>query len=152
MSDFELPKGMQGVTPHLVCEGAADALAFYARAFGAEELVRLPGPDGRLMHASMRVNGCGVMLVDAFPEHGSPGPRSLGGTPVTINLFVPDADAWAARAVAAGATVKMPVDEQFWGDRYGIIEDPFGHLWAIATPRPGGPRTEEELKAALANA
>lgn len=150
MSEFELPEGMQGVTPHLVCEGAADALDFYSRAFGAEELVRLPGPDGRLLHAAMRINGCGVMLVDAFPEHGSPGPKALGGTPVTINLFVPDADAWADRAVAAGCSVVMPVDLQFWGDRYGIVQDPFGHLWAIATPAPAGPRTREELEGALA--
>jgi uncharacterized glyoxalase superfamily protein PhnB len=96
-------------------------------------MARLPGPNGKLMHAAIKIGDSHVMLVDEMPEHGCVGPRSLKGTPVTIHLYVEDADATAAKAVAAGAKVKMPVDEQFWGDRYGQIEDPFGHLWSIAT-------------------
>lgn len=119
--------------PHLVCAGAADAIAFYARAFGAEELMRLPGPNGKIMHASVRINGRVVMLVDENPAFGMLGPKALGGTPVTMHLKVDDADAWARRAVAAGATSMMPVSDQFWGDRYGMVADPFGHRWALAT-------------------
>lgn len=119
------------VTPHLVCAGAAEALDFYARAFGAEETARLPGPDGRLVHACARVNGSTVMLMDEFPEMGAVGPAASGGSPVTIHLQVDDADAFAARAEAAGAVVVMPVADQFWGDRYGVVRDPFGHRWSI---------------------
>lgn len=152
MSEDDVPAGMQAVTPHLVCEGAADALDFYARAFGAEEMMRLAGEDGRLMHGAFRINGATIMVADAFPEYGSKGPRALGGTPVTIHLYVDDVDAWTERAVAAGATVVMPVGDQFWGDRYGIVADPFGHHWSIATPGKNGPKNEEELRAAMARA
>lgn len=128
-----IPDGMHAVTPHLVCAGAADAIEFYRKAFGAEEAMRLPGPDGRLMHAMVRVAGAPVMLVDEMPEHGALGPKSLKGSPVTIHLYVADVDAFLAHAVAAGARLIMPVDDMFWGDRYGIIEDPFGHHWSVAT-------------------
>lgn len=127
--------GVHILSPHLVCDGAAEAIEFYKQAFGAEELMRLPGPDGRIMHACVRINGSSVLLVDEMPEHGVLGPKALGGTPVTIHLIVPDADAVAERAVAAGASTVMPVDDMFWGDRYGIIADPFGHHWSIATPQ-----------------
>jgi uncharacterized glyoxalase superfamily protein PhnB len=126
---------MHQLSPHLVCAGAADAIAFYAAAFDATELVRLAAPDGTLMHASVSINGSSVMLVDENLDYGLLSPKTLKGTPVTIHLIVPDVDAWVARAVAAGATLRMPVDDMFWGDRYGIIEDPFGHLWSIATPQ-----------------
>ncbi len=145
-----LPAGMHQLSPHLVCTGAADAIAFYQAAFGAVELIRLAGPDGKLMHASVRINDSSVMLVDENVEYGLLSPKSLNGTPVTIHLFVPDVDAWFARAVAAGATVRMPVDDMFWGDRYGIVEDPFGHLWSIATPQRS--LTGAELAAAMSNA
>ncbi len=127
--------GVHAVTPHLVCAGAAEAIQFYKQAFGAAEMMRLPGPDGKLMHGCVSINGSSVMLVDEFPEMGSTSPRTLNGTPVTIHLIVDDVDAFVERAVAAGAQVVMPVADQFWGDRYGLIEDPFGHRWSVATPK-----------------
>jgi PhnB protein len=128
-----IPQGMHSVTPHLVCAGAADAIEFYKKAFGAVESVRLPGPGGKLMHAAIRIGDSTVMLADESPEWGSLGPKSLKGSPVTIHLYVEDADKFVERAAKAGAKVTMPVSEQFWGDRYGKIEDPFGHHWSVAT-------------------
>ena len=128
-----IPDGMHSITPHLVCAGAADAIEFYKKAFGAVETTRMPGPDGKLLHAAIRIGDSTVMLTDEFPDWKSFGPKSLKGTAVTIHLYVDDADAVAARAVAAGATVVMPMDDMFWGDRYGILEDPFGHRWSIGT-------------------
>ena len=128
-----VPDGMRTVTPHLVCAGAADAIEFYKKAFGAEEQMRMPGPDGRLMHACIRIGDSPVMLVDEMPEWGSLGPKSLKGSPVTIHLCVEDADAAFKRAVGAGAKVKMALEDTFWGDRFGVLEDPFGHQWSIAT-------------------
>lgn len=122
------------LVPHLICAGAAEAIDFYTRAFGAEEQMRLPGEDGKLMHACVLINGAPLFLVDENPEYGLNGPKRLGGTPVSLTLGVDDADAWAERAVAAGCTLNMPVSEQFWGDRYGVVEDPFGHQWALVTP------------------
>jgi PhnB protein len=130
---MKIPQGMHSVTPHLVCAGAAKAIEFYKQAFGAEEGARLPGPDGRLVHASVKIGDSQVMLVDEMPEWGALGPKSLKGTPVTIHLYVEDVDALVARAVKAGAKVTMPVADQFWGDRYGKLEDPFGHHWSVAT-------------------
>jgi len=128
-----IPDGMHTVTPHLVCAGAAAAIEFYKKAFGATETARIPGPNGKLMHASVRIGDSTVMLVDEMPEHGALGPKSLKGSCVSLHLYVDDADAFAARAVKAGATLKMPVNEMFWGDRFGQVEDPFGHRWSIAT-------------------
>ncbi len=128
-----IPEGFHSITPHLVCEGAAEALAFYQRAFGAVEVGRMDGPDGRIMHAEMRIGNSMIMLADAFPEYGSRGPRALQGTPVTIHLYVEDADAVWERALAAGATAQMPLEDAFWGDRYGQVVDPYGHQWSIAT-------------------
>lgn len=128
-----VPEGMHSLTPHLICRGAAEALDFYARAFGAVELVRLPGPDGRLMHATLRIGDANLMLVDEMPEWGALGPLALGGTPVTLHLYVDDVDASFQRAVAAGATPKVPPADMFWGDRYGQVIDPYGHRWSIAT-------------------
>ena len=130
---MKIPQGMHSVTPHLICAGAAKAIEFYKQAFGAEEGARLPGPDGRLMHASVKIGDSQVMLVDEMPEWGALGPKSLKGTPVTIHLYVEDVDAFVERAVKAGAKVTMPVADQFWGDRYGKIADPFGHVWSVAT-------------------
>jgi uncharacterized glyoxalase superfamily protein PhnB len=127
--------GVHAVTPHLVCAGAADAIAFYEKAFGATEMIRLAGPDGKLMHACVSINGSSVMLADEFPAMGSTSPKTLKGTPVTIHLIVDDVDGFVARAVDAGAKVVVPVADQFWGDRYGVIEDPFGHHWSVATPK-----------------
>lgn len=128
-----IPGGMRTVTPHLVCAGAAEAIEFYKRAFGAVEVARMPDPQGKLMHAQIRIGDSALMLVDEFPEWGALGPKSLKGSPITIHLCVEDVDAFVARAVAAGAKLTMPVQDMFWGDRYGRLEDPFGHLWSVAT-------------------
>ena len=128
-----IPTGMTAVTPHLVCARAADAIEFYKKAFGAVEESRLPGPGGKVMHAMIRIGGSAIMLVDEAPEWGMLGPKSLKGSPVTIHLYVDDTDAFVARAVKAGATVTMPVADMFWGDRYGTLEDPFGHRWSVGT-------------------
>jgi len=128
-----IPQGMHSVTPHLICGGAADAIEFYKKAFGAVETIRLPGPGGKLIHAAIRIGDSTVMLVDENPEWGMLGPKLLKGSPVTIHLFVEDVDAFVARAVGAGANVTMPIADMFWGDRYGAIEDPFGHRWSVAT-------------------
>ena len=121
------------ITPHLVIAGAAEAIDWYKKAFGATEEMRMPGPDGRIMHASIRINGAAIFLVDEMKEWGAVGPKSLKGSPVTIHLMVEDVDAVFDRAVQAGATVTMPVADQFWGDRYGCLEDPYGHKWSVAT-------------------
>jgi uncharacterized glyoxalase superfamily protein PhnB len=140
------------LTPHIVCDGAADAIEFYKRAFGAEELMRIPGQDGRLMHAAIAIDGAMLMLVDEMKEMGALSPLSLRGTPVTLHLNVPDADAAIARAEAAGATVTMPAADMFWGDRYGQVRDPFGHSWSIAHPLGGTVMSEDELRDAAKDA
>lgn len=125
--------GMHTVTPHLVCAGASDAIAFYVRAFGAEELMRLPDPEGKLAHAAIRIGDSMVMLMDEYPECEASAPKTLGGTGVTIHLSVPDVDAVYQRAIEAGAVSRMEPADMFWGDRYGVVEDPFGHRWSMAT-------------------
>nr|WP_310523926.1 VOC family protein [Polymorphobacter sp.] len=150
MSDLA-PKTMPGVTPHLVCNGAAAAIDFYKAAFGAEEMVRLPGKSGLLMHAALMINGGLVMLVDEFPDMPVASPTTLKGSSVTLHMYVPDAAAAIAKAAAAGATVTMPAQAMFWGDMYGMVTDPFGHVWSIATPM-GEPKTSAELAAALQEA
>lgn len=128
-----IPEGVHTVTPHLVCAGAAEAIEFYKKAFNAVEIHRIPGPGGKLMHGAIRIGDSMVMLADEFPEWGSKGPKTLGGTAVTIHLYVEDVDAVFAQAVSAGATPAMPVADMFWGDRYGMLIDPFGHSWSVAT-------------------
>lgn len=128
-----IPHGMHTVTPHIVCAGAGNAIDFYKKAFGAEEIMRLPGPEGKLMHGAIRIGDSVIMLADEYPEWGSVGPNTRGGTSVTIHLYVEDADSQFNQAVAAGCTARMPLADMFWGDRYGIVQDPFGHQWAIAT-------------------
>jgi uncharacterized glyoxalase superfamily protein PhnB len=128
-----IPDGIHTLTPHLVCAGAADAIEFYKKAFNAVELSRLPGPDGRMMHASVKIGDSTLMLNDEFPEWGGVGPKTLNGSPVTIHMYVENVDAVVAQAEAAGAKVTMAPTESFWGDRYAQLEDPFGHHWSIAT-------------------
>ena len=129
-----IPSNAQHVTPHLVVSDAAAAIDFYAKAFGAREFFRMPAPDGnKLMHAELRIGESPLMLTDEFPEMGSQSPSTLGGTAVTIHLYVEDVDAVYERAVAAGATAVMPPQDMFWGDRYGRLLDPFGHSWSLAT-------------------
>lgn len=128
-----IPEGMHSLTPHLICADAVAAIAFYKKAFNATGDGFLPGPDGKVMHAEIRIGNSALMLMDEFPEMGARGPKSLKGSPVTIHLYVENVDATVAQAVAAGAKVTMPVADMFWGDRYGQLEDPFGHNWSIAT-------------------
>ncbi len=128
-----IPDDMHTITPHLVCAGAADAIEFYKKAFNATETGRLAGPQGKLMHAMVRIGDSALMLADEFPDWGSFGPKSLKGSPVTIHLYVEDVDAFVKRAVAAGAKVTMPLEDMFWGDRYCKLENPFGHHWSVAT-------------------
>jgi len=129
-----VPDGYHTLTPHLVVKGASQAIAFYKKAFGAEEISRVPGPDGKsLMHAEVKIGDSRLFLVDEFPEMGCRGPQSIGGTPVTIHVYVEDVDAAFNKAVAAGAQVRMPLEDMFWGDRYGKVVDPFGHEWSLAT-------------------
>lgn len=128
-----MPKGL---VPHLVVDGAAKALEFYAKAFGAEETCRMPSPDGRLMHAEMTIGDQTIFLCDDFPEYcggKSRTPTALGGSTVTIHRYVKDCDAAIAKAEKAGASVLMPAEDMFWGDRYGSVTDPFGHTWSFAT-------------------
>ncbi|RUL87098.1 VOC family protein [Tautonia sociabilis] len=130
-----IPAGFHTITPHLVVAGASEAIEFYKRAFGAEERSRMPLPaEGgvvKIGHAELRIGDSHLFLADEFPDYGSVGP-SGGRSPVTIHLYVTDADAAFARAVEAGATVAMPLQDMFWGDRYGKLVDPFGHHWSIA--------------------
>ncbi|MCV7215843.1 VOC family protein [Mycobacterium crocinum] len=125
------------VTPHLVVDDAPASIDFYVKAFGATEIGRVPRPDGKLIHAALQINGAMVMLNDDFPEMSdgkSMTPPALGGTPVTIHLTVTDVDDKFQRALDAGATVVMPLEDQFWGDRYGVVRDPFGHQWSLGQP------------------
>jgi PhnB protein len=128
-----IPAGYAGVTPYLHVRGAARALEFYSKAFGATELMRFPMPDGRIGHAEMKVGEGVFMLADEFPEEGVKGPETLGGTSVSLMFYVGDVDAVFARATAAGGVVKKPLADQFYGDRTVTIMDPFGHSWTIAT-------------------
>jgi uncharacterized glyoxalase superfamily protein PhnB len=144
-----LPEGYHTVTPHLICAGAARAIDFYTQAFGAAEIGRIPGPDGRLVHAELKIGDSRVMLVDACPEYGTADPLARNGTTVNLHLYVPDADAAWDRAVAAGARPVIPLADMFWGDRYGMLEDPFGHRWSVATRmRDVSP---EDMQAAMRN-
>lgn len=129
LANFKMPT----VTPHLVCAGADQAIEFYKKAFGAKEMMRLAGPDGKLIHASVVIGDSIVMMADEMPTMGSFGPKTLKGSPVTIHLQVDDADALQRQAISAGATLIMPVAEMFWGDRYGMVEDPYGHRWSVGT-------------------
>ena len=144
-----IPDGMHSLTPHLVCAGAADAMAFYKKAFNAVETARMPGADGKLMHGAVRIGDSTLMLVDENVQCGMLGPKALKGSPVTIHLYVDDADATMAQAAAAGAKVTMPVAEMFWGDRYGVLEDPYGHRWSVATHVRD--LTSEEIQRSMAN-
>lgn len=131
-----IPEGREGLIPHLKCDRCAEAIEFYKQAFGAEEICRLPAPDGkRIMHAEIRIGGRALFLADDFPEYcggKASSPPALGGTPVTIHRYVDNCDAAIQRAADAGATVMMPAQDMFWGDRYGVVTDPFGHVWSIA--------------------
>ena len=127
-------EGCHSITPYLMVKDAAEAIEFYKRAFGAQEMERMPGPGGRgVMHAEIRIGDSLVMLSDEFPGAGCTSPQSLGGTTCQMFLYVPDVDSVYQQAISAGATSNMPVSDMFWGDRYGKLSDPFGHQWGLAT-------------------
>ncbi len=129
-----VPEGFRTVTPSLTVKGAAQAIEYYKNALGATELVRMPSPDGKIMHAELKIGDSIIFLADEFPERGmSRAPQTLGGTTGTLNLYVEDVDSLYKKAIDAGGKVNMPVDDMFWGDRYGTFTDPFGHQWGIAT-------------------
>jgi PhnB protein len=140
-----VPEKYHTVTPSIVVQGASEAIDFYKKAFGAEELGRADGPGGKIMHAEIKIGDSVIMLSDEFPEFGgSLSPLGIKGSSVTLHLYVENADALFARATAAGARVKMPLMDAFWGDRYGKLSDPFGHEWSIATHQYE--YTPEEMK------
>lgn len=128
-----VPEGYHSITPYLYIRDAAQALDFYKKAFGAEETMRFAQPDGRVGHAEIRIGDSPIMLADEFPEMGIRSPHSYGGTPVSMLVYVENVDAQFAQALAAGAREIRPVKDQFYGDRSGTLEDPFGHVWTIAT-------------------
>jgi PhnB protein len=128
-----IPDGYHTVTPYLIVKDAAQALDFYQRAFGATELVRMPGPGGKIMHAEIKIGDSPIMLADEFPQMGAIAPQAAGGSPVGICLYVEDVDKLFAQAVAAGGKAERPVQNQFYGDRSGTLVDPFGHRWTIGT-------------------
>jgi PhnB protein len=145
-----VPDGYHTITPHLIVNDGAKALDFYGKAFGAQERFRMPGPGGKVMHAEIQIGDSVLMLNDEFPEQGAKSPRSLGGSPVTIFLYVDDVDAWHKRAAAAGCATKMPPTDMFWGDRYCQLSDPFGHNWGIGTHKEDVAPADMEKRMAAA--
>ncbi len=142
-----IPEGFNTLTPHIVVREALKAIEFYKKAFGAEEVARMPGPDGKsIMHAELKFGNSMLMICEEFPEMCR-SPQAIGGSPVTLHLYVEDADAVFQRAVKAGATATMPLADMFWGDRYGKLNDPFGHEWSVATHKKDV-TPEECMKAA----
>ena len=128
-----VPEGYSTLTPYLIVDGAARAITFYQKAFGATEVMRIDGPAGKVGHAEIAIAASRIMLADEYPDMEAYSPKHFGGSPVTLHLYVDDADAWVERAVAAGATVVRPVADQFYGDRLGGVQDPFGYRWWLAT-------------------
>ena len=146
-----IPSGYHTITPHIVVRGGADAIDFYKRAFGAEELNRHPGPDGKtIMHAALQIGDSRLFLCDEAPQHGARSPISIGGSPVYIHLYVEDVDAAYQRAVKAGAEGTMPPQDQFWGDRFSMVKDPYGHHWSIASHMEDVTPAEMQKRAAAA--
>jgi uncharacterized glyoxalase superfamily protein PhnB len=133
MSAKPIPEGYHTLTPFLTVRNAIRAIEFYKQAFGAQERGVAKGPDGKVMHAELKIGDSVIMLSDEFPEFGSLSPQSVGGSPMGLHIYIENVDAAFDRAVKAGAQVEMPVSDQFWGDRYGKLKDPFGHKWSIAT-------------------
>ena len=142
-----IPEGFHTVTPHLVIKGAAQAIEFYKRAFGAEVLSRMDGPGGSVGHAELKIGDSIIFLADEFPGGPCKSPQTLGGTTATLNLYVPDVDAAFKRAISAGGRETMPVADMFWGDRFGQLQDPFGHTWSILTHKEDVNPQEMEKRA-----
>jgi PhnB protein len=145
-----IPDGYHTATPYLIIKDAARAIEFYKKAFGATEIMRMAEPSGKVTHAEIKIGNSPIMLADEFPEMGALSPQTIGGSPVSIFLYVENVDALANQAIAAGAKVLMPVQDQFWGDRYGKLADPFGHLWDIATHKEDVAPEEIHKRAAAA--
>jgi PhnB protein len=147
-----IPEGYHSVTPYLAVDDAAEAIEYYEKAFGAKERVRMEAPDGKVGHAELEIGDSLVMLSDALPQFAARPPKELGGTSASILMYVEDVDAVVKQAVDAGAKIEMEVADQFWGDRFGTVQDPFGHLWSIATHVEDVPPEEmaERAKAAMA--
>lgn len=145
-----IPEGYHSITPYLIVTGAAGAIEFYKHAFGAKEVLRIPHPDGRIGHAELQMGDSRIMLADEFPEMGARSPMSLGGTPVSVLLYVEDVDEVTRRALAAGAKMLRPVKDRFYGDRTGTLSDPFGHQWTIATHKEDVSPEEMQKRAAAA--
>ena len=146
-----IPDGYHTATPYLIIGGAGDAIEFYKRAFGAKELFRFPMPGGKIGHAEIKIGDSPIMLADEFAEMGYKGPQSLGGSPVSIMIYVTDVDTVFNQAVAAGATVKEAVSDKFYGDRMGTVTDPFGHVWHVATHKEDVSLEEMEKRAKAAH-
>jgi PhnB protein len=147
-----IPEGYHSVTPYLIINGAADAIEFYKKAFGATELLRMPYPDGKIGHAEIKIGDSPIMLADEVPDMKYLSPKTLGGSPVSILLYVEDVDTVFNRAVAAGATQDRPVEDKFYGDRAGSLIDPFGHTWHVATHKEDVTPEEMELRSKAAAA
>jgi PhnB protein len=133
MTVKNIPDGYHSVTPYLIVKGGAEAIEFYQKAFGATELMRIPAPGGKVGHAEIKIGDSPIMLADEFPEMGYKSPQTLGGSPVSIMIYVADVDTVFSQAIAAGGKEQRPVKDQFYGDRSGTLEDPFGHVWHVAT-------------------
>lgn len=146
-----IPEGYEGATPYLIIKGAGSALEFYKKAFGATELMRMPAPGGTVGHAEIKIGKAIIMLADEFPQMNCKSPQAYGGSPVSIMLYVQDVDAFVNKAVAAGAKLLRPVKNQFYGDRSGSLEDPFGHQWHIATHVEDVPLDEMAKRAEAAS-
>jgi PhnB protein len=142
-----IPEGYHSVTPYLIIDGAADAIAYYTKAFGATELFRIPAPGGKIGHAEIKIGDSPIMLADEFPEMGYKSPKTLGGSPISIMIYVDDVDTVFERAIAAGGAAQRPVKDQFYGDRSGTLEDPFGHVWHVATHKEDVSAEEMERRA-----
>jgi PhnB protein len=142
-----IPEGYHSVTPYLIIKGATEAIEYYKQAFGAVELMRMPAPGGKIGHAEIKIGDSPIMLADEFPEMGYKSPKTLGGSPVSIMIYVADVDTVFDRAIAAGGKEQRPVKDQFYGDRMGTLEDPFGHVWHVATHKEDVPAEEMERRA-----
>ena len=147
-----IPEGYHSVTPYLIVSGASDAIAFYKKALGAQEVMRLADPGGKVHHAEIKIGDSRIMLADEHPEIQALSPKTVGGSPVSIHLYVEDVDAAVERAVAAGAKLVRPVADQFYGDRTGGVEDPFGYRWFIATHKEDLTMDEIRRRAAAQSA
>jgi len=147
-----IPEGYHSVTPYLIIKGAADAIEFYKKAFGATELFRMAGPDGKIGHAEIKIGDSPIMLSDEWPEMKYVGPKLLGGSPVSILLYVNDVDAVFKHAIAAGAKEDKPVEDKFYGDRSGSLTDPFGHIWHVSTHKEDVSPEEMERRSKKASA